>query len=299
MRIRHAITGTLSLIVAATVQTAAGPLQQERQRTVSVLVLGRGDVPVTDLSERDFTIKEDGAVREVVRVTPAPPPAHIVLLVDDSSAATPALRELRTALNGFVSTMADESPAPAIRLTTFGDRPTVVADFSAGFSLVSRGIERVQPRPGSGATFLYAITETCRDLGKLQIKGALILAFVTESGPEFSNTQARRVADALRSAQASLWTITLQARDDGPGLSPESRERAEVIGDVTGQSGGRNDYVLTAQSLPAAFDKVASLLLSRYHVTYGRPERLIPPTKLEVTGRDRSWKLSVTRWPAE
>lgn len=298
---RNTFALVLAALAVSVVQPAAGPGQAPNQRTVSVLVLGRGDTPVPDLTEQDFTVKEDGATREIVRVSPSPAPSHIVLLVDDSQATTTAIREVRSSLNSFADMMADQSPAPSIRLTSFGDRPTVLTDFSSTFSAVSRGIERLQARPGAGATLLEAIIETCRDLDKLKIKGAVIIAFVAESGPEYSTLQSQGVASALRRSQASLWPISLQSRGDGAANagSESNRERARVIGDVAPQSGGRNEVALSEQSLPNAFSKVATQLLSRYDVTYGRPDRLIPPSRLEVTARDRSWKLQVSRWPAE
>jgi hypothetical protein len=302
MNIRQVVVcGAVAIGAVVAIRAADPQASQARQRTVPVLVLGKGDVPVPSLGEQDFSVREDGAVREIVRVAPAAPPTHIVLLIDDSQAASQALRELRTTLNTFINTMADQTPAPAVRLTTFGDRPTVITDFSTSFSAVSRGIERIQPRQGAGATFLEGVLDTCRDLGKLKIRGATIVAFVAESGPEFSNVQSKNVADALRGAQASLWTVTLQGRGIGDNdlSSPEARERARVIGDVTGESGGRNEVALSVQSLPQAFEKVATQLLSRYDVTYGRPERLIPPSRLEITARDRSWKVQVSRWPGE
>lgn len=298
--------GRRDVLVLLTLAVAAGArpgsvnaTQQLRQRTIAVSVLGRSDLPVSDLAERDFSIKEDGVQREILRVAPAAPPTHVVLLIDDSSAAASNLRELRSTLNTFTDRLTEEVPAPAVRLTTFGDRPTVVTDFSPTFSAVSRGIDRLQPRQGAGAMFLDAIIETCRDLRTRRITGATLVAFVAEEGPEFSNARARTVADALRGVGAGLWTVTLQDRDGAGGLSDSGRERAMVIGDVTTESGGRNAVILSDQNLPQAFEKLAQQLFSRYEVTYGRPEAMVPPTKIEVTVRDRSWKVQASKWPAE
>ncbi len=293
----------LALLAAAWL-TAAGPdagavaAPQQNQRTVVVSVLGRNDVAVPDLTVKDFTVREDGAVREVVRVAQAAPPANIVLLADDSQAATSFARDLRDSLTAFANTMADQVPAPAIRLTTFGNRPTVIVDFTPAFSAVSRGIDRIAPQTGSGAMMLDAIMETCRDLRSRKTEGAVLVAFIAEGGPEFSDVEHTRVADALRGVRASLWTISQPDRNGGAAEDGPARERASVIGDVTAQSGGRNTIVFAAQNLPPAFRALADTLLARYEVTYGRPEALVPPTRLEVTGRDRGWKLQVTKWAA-
>ena len=67
--------------------------------------------------------------------------------------------------------------------------------------------------------------------------------------------------------------------------STEARERAAVLGDVTRDSGGMNKVVLSAQGIEQAFNTVAALISSRYLVTYGRPDAMVPPDKLEVTSR--------------
>jgi len=41
--------------------------------------------------------------------------------------------------------------------------------------------------------------------------------------------------------------------------------------------------VLATSGIPEALLRVADDLLTEYVVTYGRPERLIPPEKLQVT----------------
>ena len=293
-----------AILVAVANVVPAGQLvaleaAQNNQRTVAVSVLGRNDLPVADLTVKDFTVREDGVVREVVRVSPAAPPATIALLIDDSQAAMPLIREIRNALTSFADIMADQSPVPAMRLATFGARPTTRVDFTPTFSAVSRGIDQITPSTGSGGTMLDAIIETCRDLRTRRLTGAVIVAFVAEAGPEFSTANHRQVHDALKSARASLWTIVLQDPDAGGGANGERRERALVTDSVTVESGGRNKVILSGQNLPKAFEDLAGVLLSRYEVTYGRPDTLIPPTRLEIAGRDRAWKVQVPRWPAE
>ena len=48
-----------------------------------VSVLDQNGTPVEGLGPRDFVVREDGAVREVLRVEPAPNGRQIALLVDE------------------------------------------------------------------------------------------------------------------------------------------------------------------------------------------------------------------------
>lgn len=285
----------IALVAAAGSQGLSA--RQERQRSVVVTVLDRSGSPVRDLSADALVIREDGVAREIVSITPAPPPTEIALLVDDSQAAMPLVRDLREALNGFADAVADMAPAPAVRVATIGDRPTVVVDFNPSFSAVSRGIDRISPRPGSGATLMEAIVETTRDLRARKAQRPVVVAFVVEAGPEFGTLRRDHVADALREAGAALWTVVLTSAR-GSGGSDADRERDMVIGDVTRESGGLNRTVLAGQQLPAAFERLAATLGSGYEVTYGRPERLIPPSRIEIQARDEALTVVTSRWAA-
>lgn len=289
-----AIAGAIALVASSIAPLVAA---QERQRSVVVAVLDRNDAPVADLAANALIVREDGIAREIVRVAPAPPPTEIAILVDDSQAAMPYVRDIREALTNFANAVADMEPAPAVRLTTFGDRPTVVTDFTPSFSAVSRGIDRVMPRPGAGATFIEALVETGRDLRARKAQRPVIVALVMEGGPEFGTLAHTDVVDALRRAGASLWTVVLASRG-GSGSSPADRERNMVLGDVTTQSGGRNRIVLAGQQLPAAFETLAATLGSRHEITYGRPDTLIPPSRVEIQPRDSALTVVTSRWAA-
>lgn len=296
---RQLVAAIVASLVVVAFGRPAGPLIEaaERQatRSLTVGILERSGDPVTELSEEDVIVREDGVAREIVRVAPAPPPTEIVLLVDDSQAAAPTLRDLREALNGFMNVVADFQPAPQVRLTTIGDRPTVVADFNPTFSAISRGIDRIATRPGSGATLLEAIDESVDALVERRAERPVIVAFVSEAGPEFSTLRHEDIERALQRAQASLWTIVLTQRGGG-GSSDGERERDIVFGDVTRQSGGRNEQILASQNLPQAFNRLAGQLMSRWEITYGRPDTLIPPSKLNVEARDRDRQVLAPDW---
>jgi len=270
---------------------------QVNQRSLTIGLLDKSNAPVTTIAVADLVVREDGVAREIVRVTPAPPPTEIVLLIDDSQAAERAVRDLREALTAFAQTMADLTPPPAIRLATFGDRPTVAVDFNPTFSAVSRGIDRLFSRPGAGAQFLESINDTTDALRKRKAQRPVIVAFVIEAGPEFGNYTHQQVRDMLRGANASLWTLVLTVPGGGPS-SDAARERDMVLGDITRESGGHNEEVLAIQNLPEAFTKLATQLTSRWEVTYGRPDTLVPPSRLEVQARSADMRVLSPQWVA-
>ncbi|HUF48019.1 MAG TPA: hypothetical protein VMM93_09390 [Vicinamibacterales bacterium] len=285
----------VTLIAATMLATAASPLlaqRSPRQQQADVIVVDRDQNPVTDLGPTDFVVREDGVAREVISVTPGPPPSPIMLLVDNSQASEPALLDMRRGLGAFVDALADHEVQ--IGLRTFGERPTKVSDPTSP-GMVRLGIDRLFHRAGSGAHMLEAIVETARELEKAGTAGAAIVVFVIESGPEFSQDDRPRVVSALKAARATLWTVVLQSRGGGP-TSPEARERAAVIGDVTAESGGLNLPILSSQSIPQAFERLRTLLVARQRITYGRPDTLVPPERLEVASGREGLRVLAPHW---
>ena len=296
--LRSLVAGSVAAALISAPSLRAGDQQREtREKDVTVsVVAGSNNSPVQGLNAADFTVREDTLSREVLRVTAAPPPTHLALLIDDSQVSKDAVQFLRTSLASFVKRVMSGEQAPQIGMWTFGERPTRRADFSPNSGQVDKAIERIFSLQGSGSYLMEAIQEISKDLKKKKAERPVIVAFVDESGPEFSNLTHKQVADALRDAGASLWTVTNQARTQSMGTT-EARERAQVLGDVTVWSGGANIAVLTPQALDATFGSVADQILNRYKVTYGRPEMLVPPEKLEVQVKKPDTKVRVTRWP--
>ena len=64
----------------------------------------------------------------------------------------------------------------------------------------------------------------------------------------------------------------------------------------TRDSGGDNKTVLSSQALESAFLSRAAILNSRYDVVYGRPESLIPPTKMEIDVKRQEVRVMAPRW---
>jgi hypothetical protein len=274
--------------------------REQRERSILVGAVGAKDTPLTDLTIKDFSVRENGATREVVRVQAAPPPTHIVLLIDDSAATQIALPFVRDSLPKFVARMADLSPAPQIGLWSFGERPTKRVDVTPNPSAVLDGIKKLFPIQGAGGYLLQGIIEVTDDLRKKKVgtegfSSPIIVAFVAEGGVEYSSHQRSQIITALKNTGTSLWSVTLQ-QGTQPMNTTESRERAAVLGDVTTDSGGMNKVILTPQAIDSAFATVGSIISSRYLVTYVRPDALVPPDKIEVTTSRKDVKLFNSKW---
>lgn len=254
-------------------QTTAG----NRTRDIYVTVTDRQGNPVTGLTAKDFTVREDNVPRDVIRVGPAEAPLSIVLLIDDSQAATTAIPYIRDGITQFAEKML---PKARIGMVTIGERPTSILERTGDLSLIKDGVGKIFARSGSGAYLLQGIVDVSRGLSKAETERPVIIAITTE-GVEFSNEQHSHVLRELNASGAIFYALALGAPSGS--LADEMRNRQMVLAEGPEQTGGRREQLLTDMALPGALQKIGDELLAQHVVTYGRPESLIPPERIQVT----------------
>lgn len=252
------------------------PATDGRTRDIYVSVVDGKGAAVTGLTAKEFTVREDGVAREVLRAVPATAPLDLVLLVDDSQAATNAIPYLRDGLARFVERLKGRA---AIGLVTFGERPTSITERTTDTAALEKGIKRIFARPGSGAYLLDGLIEVSRGFRKRDVQRPVIVAIATE-GIEFSNAQYQRVLDELYASGATLHVLAIGSPSGSQ--SDEIRNKNLTVAEGTEATGGRREQLLTELAIPDALSKLADELLNQYVVTYGRPEALVPPEKVQV-----------------
>lgn len=273
-----ALAAVVTLVPAFQQQEPRPPAASDsRTRDVYVSVQDNKDAPVTGLGAADFTVREDGVAREVVRAVPATTPMQLVLLVDDSQALNPALQPMREGLTKFIDRMHGHGE---IGIVTVGERATSLVSPTTDVNALKRGIGRVFARSGAGAYLLDGIQEVSQGFQKRKAERPVILA-ITMDAVEFSNLQYETVLKTLDDSGAALHVVSIGTPSSN--MSDEMRNLNMVIAEGTKRTGGRRDQVLATSGIPEALLRVADDLNNQYLVTYGHPERLIPADKLQVT----------------
>lgn len=267
---------TLALAVACALPAAV--FAQARPTEVYVGVLdGKGN-PAPGLAAEDFRVREDGVAREVLKAGAATEPLTVAFLVDDSESSAQATQMIREAVQSFIKELDGKAE---VALITFGDRPTIVVDYTANQKQLQDGAKRIFPRTGAGGNLLEAIVETSKGLQKRKARRPVIAVLMMDDSVEFGNLYYQQVLDELGKGGAALHVVGLGKPSASE--TDELRNRNQVIAIGTERTGGRRDLVMALTAADAHMKQLAQELLNQYVVTYARPETIIPPQKIEVT----------------
>src|SRR3954447_193600 len=78
---------------------------QAQQRVIYASAVDEKGAPVSGLGPSDFVVREDKVAREVLNVSEAADPMQVALLIDNSQAAEPYIRDLREGSTAFINTL--------------------------------------------------------------------------------------------------------------------------------------------------------------------------------------------------
>jgi len=278
-RVGSAVILAASLAVGLTTALRAQP----NQHSLYVSAVDDNGAPVPNLGPRDFIVREDNTTREVLDVRPADEPMQIALLVDTSQGARNNIQFMRSALPEFVTALTNPNESGKkneVALIGFGERPTVLTEYTSNSAELKKGINRVWSQQGSGAYFLDAVYETTQAFKKREATRPVIVALVTEGG-ELSYRQYEQVNEALHQADAPLYALMFGTPSTS--LRDEERNRNIVLDRGVTDSGGNREQLLAPSGLGDRLKRLAAQLTHQYRVTYARPESLIPPERITVS----------------
>jgi Ca-activated chloride channel family protein len=264
-------------LVAALVPSSLVSAQSKPTDVYVSVVDGKGN-PALGLGAEDFRVREGGVAREVLKAGAATEPLTVAFVIDDSQTANPALQMIREAMETFLKALDGKAE---IALVTFGDRPTIVTDYTTDQKKLQDAAKRIFPRAGAGGDLLDTVVEVSKGLQKRKAKRPVIAVLMMDGSVEFSNRHYENVLDELQKSGAALHVVSLGTPNTN--LSDELRNRNQVVAIGTERTGGRRDNVISLTAAAPKMKQLAEELLNQYVVTYARPDTLIPPDKIEVT----------------
>ena len=276
-------------IVPVLILAGSSASGQSVQREMVVSVLDRDGAPAAGLTPSDFIVREDGVVREVLRVSQDPVERQIALLVDTSQAAGQSIGDFRRAATSFVENMSDGNQ---ISIIAFGERPQILAEATSSLKSLQDGVKALFSYQQSASYLINAVSETTQGFERTGARRPVIVVMTT-LGIDYSDRDARPTISRLQKAGVAMYTIVLNdlrraATADGQGglsrgeLQDRLRERDLLLDQGPKLSGGRRRDLQSSMGTARAIQDLANDLRSQYVIVYSRPSTLIQPERIEV-----------------
>lgn len=294
LSVRFAIAG---FVVASWIGTSAA-LQQTATRVVHVSVTDKNGGPVADLQPSDIEVKVGGKKQDIVSVRPATAPLRVALL--DADGGTGAFQ---SAIAHFMQKLLGHAE---FALTSVIRQPERIVDYAADAPTLSAGVSRLGVRGRDrGAQLMEALVDALKDV-RVEGKRAVILV-MRIGGENASDLSGKEVREQLQQSGAILYVMsTLGAQRSAPSqirgsdavsvqqgqlhdaeLADAANNLADVLGDGSKDSGGRNEQILSTTLVPTA-EGVADELLHQYEVTYAAGDGVKPGDKLSVSTKRKA-----------
>jgi VWFA-related protein len=272
---------------------AAAPRVQQKTRTVYVSVADKSGAAVTDLQAADFEVKVAGKPQTVASAAAATVPLRIALLVADQGTGA-----FQQGIARFMQKLLGHAEFALISVIA---QPEKVVDYSPDGAALSAGLGRLGPRGRQiGGQLMEAIVDATKDV-RSETKRPVIVA-MRLGGEAPSQLSGSDVREQLRKSGAILYVISTAGAQAGApsqartGLSTEqaqladseltdaSNNLAQVLGDGSKDSGGRQEQVV-ATTLTKTVEQVADELLHQYEITYTLPDNLKAGDKISVASK--------------
>lgn len=240
---------------------------------------------VTDLTEKDFAVFEDGIRQELSLFTHENLPISLSLLIDTSASMQEKLPVAQAAAIRFTKTLRPQDLAQVVQ---FNDRSTVLQDFTADQATLEAAIKRTQ---AAGPTALHnALYIALKDLGRQKKAGELrrrAIILLSDGEDTSSLVTDEQVLELARKSEIGIYSISLRS-NRGADRSRQNFSQAEyVLTALANETGGRPFFPNSLSELDSVYDQIAEELRTQYTLGYVSSN----------LRRDGKWRRIVVRTP--
>ncbi|HYV83386.1 MAG TPA: VWA domain-containing protein [Pyrinomonadaceae bacterium] len=138
--------------------------------TVPIIATDRSGLYITDLSQEEFKISEDGVPQEIAFFGRVAAPFHVVLMLDTSSSTKDHLTKIQNAAYAFVQQL---QPVDRVKIISFDDKIRELNEFTSDREVLRTAINST--RPGEGTKVYDAVEIAMNTLRKIRGRRAIVL----------------------------------------------------------------------------------------------------------------------------
>ena len=234
--------------------------------SLNVTVTDQANRYITDLTDKDFEVYEDGVKQELTLFNRSNLPVALCLLIDTSSSMEDRMATAQDAAIGFVRKL---RPADLGEVLGFDSRVVVMQKFTNNPEELEQAIRKTV---AGGSTSLYnALYLSLSDLKKLPPKDeqdirreAIIL--LSDGEDTSSLVSFDDVMDRAHRSETAIYPIGLMA-DEGA-QSKGFREATYALRQLATDTGGRAFFPTDARELAKIYQGIWDELASQYALAY-------------------------------
>ena len=264
---------------------------------LDVRVVDRNNRPVNNLSQKDFTIMEDGVPQRIEFFTQSEVPTNYGLVIDNSGSLRQQLDKVIEAGKVFVATNRPDDETLVIRFVG-REKIEIVQNFTANKQDLNDALDNLYIEGGQTAIrdAVYLAVQNIDDYEKSKKaedrkRRALILVSDGEDRNSYYND--KQLLDLLRESEVQIFVIGFldDLSKDGGFISKSPRDKSKAFLDMLAtETGGKAYYPSSPAELPALAKEISSELRSQYSIGY-------VPSNDRKDGGYRSIKIQVTDGP--
>ena len=223
---------------------------------------------ITDLTQDDFSVFEDGAKQDVTFFNATHLPIALALLLDTSASMDTKLPTAQEAAIGFAKRLRPQDLAEVI---DFDSRVVILQNFTNSASELEQAIRRTS---AGGSTSMYnAVYIALKDLKKVMARNIEEIrrqAIVVLSDGEDTSSLLpfEEVLDLAKRSETAIYTIGLRENDSTSSGSRLFREAEFVLRQLSQETGGRAFFPNHVSDLSGVYGQISDELSSQYTVGY-------------------------------
>ncbi len=234
--------------------------------SLNVTVVDSQNRYVTDITENEFTVFEDGTEQELTFFNRTNLPIALSLLIDTSASMENRLLTAQEAAIGFARRL---RPQDLAQVVDFDSRVSIAQDFTNSVLDLDAAIRSTT---AGGSTSLHnALYISLKGLEKIRAKSIdevrrRAIVVLSDGEDTSSLVSYEEVLELAKRSETAIYTIGLQAKDSAQ--TKGFREAEFVLRQFAQETGGRAYFPARVEDLKDVYGRIADELSSQYTIGY-------------------------------
>jgi Ca-activated chloride channel family protein len=276
------ILALVGLIACVGAVTAQQPFRGGIDLVSLTVTVTEGGRYVTDLTENEFEVFEDGTKQGLVFFSRTQQPIALSILLDTSASMEESLSTAQEAAIGFARQL---KPEDLIEVIDFDSQVRILQEFTNDRGALEQAIRQTAV---NGSTSLYnAIYISLKQLKKVRAHKAdeirrQAIIVLSDGDDTSSLVEYEEVLDLAKRSETAIYAIGLR---HGEQARREFKEAEFVLRQLAQETGGKAFFPGSLQELPKIYQQISDELGSQYSLAYSSKNPL----------RNGAWRRLVVR----